>query len=111
MRFHFVSNLCQMLFLNNKLILKMLNLLTKIIYMTRIIYLFAIIILTSVCSCKKKSGCNDSTALNFDSSAQLNDGSCLYGPKVLTGNGNVIFYKSPLSGLDTINVQIDGDVK
>ena len=79
--------------------------------MKKVIYLVIIVSLTFIYSCKKKSGCNDSTALNFDSSAQLNDGSCVYGPKIKTGNGQVIFYKSPLSGLDTINVQLNGVMK
>ena len=83
----------------------------KTIIMKKIIYVLLLTLTVTIYSCKKKSGCNDSTALNFDSSAQLNDGSCTYGPDVLTGNGNVIFYKSPLSGFDTINIQIGGDVK
>ena len=49
-------------------------------------------------SCKKDEGCTDSTATNFDSEAEVDDGSCLYGQSetlqvpdtysFVDGNGN-----------------------
>ena len=79
--------------------------------MKKNIYLLILIIASLLYSCKKKSGCNDSTAINFGTNADLNDGSCIYGPKVKTGNGDIVFYKSPLGGIDTVNVQIGGILK
>ena len=43
----------------------------------RFIY-FIIIIAFSLASCKKNEGCTDSAAINFDSGANRDDGSCQY---------------------------------
>lgn len=36
-------------------------------------------------SCSDKKGCTDSTATNFDADADENDGSCVYGNEVISG--------------------------
>ena len=47
--------------------------------------------------CKKKTGCTDSSATNFDSSAQKDDGSCVY-------KGNVVFWNDVASSLGIVTV-------
>lgn len=39
---------------------------------------------TAFTACKKKEGCTDNTATNYDASAEKNDGSCVYGDKNAT---------------------------
>mgnify|MGYP000616020394 CR=1 FL=1 len=55
--------------------------------------LFAIMLLFIISSCKKEEeiieGCNDSTAMNFQSSATSNDGSCIYAYQVAMGIWNI----------------------
>ncbi len=51
--------------------------------MNRLLTIFGLLLLISC----KKEGCTDDTALNFNSKANKDDGSCLYGP-TLTINGS-----------------------
>ena len=56
-----------------------------------------IICITAATSCKKETGCTDSSALNFKSSAEKDDGSCTY-------KGSVTFWNLTSSGLGTVVV-------
>ena len=52
---------------------------------TLLVFVFSLIVLFSQCD-KQKQGCSDSSACNYDSSAEINDGSCI-------NKGKVIFWK------------------
>ena len=71
---------------------KMKNQLQKI-GMTALIILAVLV----VNGCKKKTGCTDSSATNFDGSAQKDDGSCTY-------KGNVVFWNDVASSLGIVTV-------
>jgi len=55
--------------------------------------LFAIVILFVISSCKKEEeiieGCTDSAAMNFQSTATSNDGSCMYAYDMAIGIWNI----------------------
>ena len=40
--------------------------------------ILSLLLLLLASSCKKQEGCTDSTAINYDVSAERDDGSCLY---------------------------------
>ena len=50
-------------------------------------------------SCAKKEGCTDPTALNYDSSAEDDNGTCTY-------KGSAIFWNDVASGLGNVAVQM-----
>ncbi len=58
-----------------------------------IILLLATIVLSS-CKGKATKGCTDSTALNYDKTASIDDGSCTYTKRTVGENygGGIIFY-------------------
>jgi hypothetical protein len=55
--------------------------------------LFAIMLLFIISSCKKEEeiieGCNDSSAMNFQSAATSNDGSCIFAYDIAQGVWNI----------------------
>ena len=88
--------------------------------------LFAIVILFVISSCKKEEeiieGCTDSAAMNFQSTATSNDGSCMYAYDMAIGIWNIDpdceEYTIPIVGTtialndqmpETIDVQGNGD--
>ena len=88
--------------------------------------LFAIMLLFIISSCKKEEeiieGCTDSAAMNFQSTATSNDGSCMYAYDLAIGIWNIEpdceEYTIPIVGTtialndqmpETIDVQGNGD--
>jgi hypothetical protein len=67
----------------------------------RKIILVSIVGLTFVFGCKKKEGCTDSTALNYDSNAEKDDHTCNY-------NGQVTFWTRTDSITNNVEVTING---
>jgi hypothetical protein len=59
-----------------------------------------LITITSLLSCSKKEGCTDSTATNFDSSAEKDNSSCIY-------KGNAVFWTNVNFG-ENIEVTVNG---
>ncbi len=57
--------------------------------MKKQIVILGLITIVSFFGCSKKKGCTDSAATNFDSSAEKDDGSCVYTP-VPTSSGIVL---------------------
>ncbi len=55
---------------------------------------------TTFVGCKKETGCTDSSATNFKSSAEKDDGSCTY-------KGSVTFWNLTTSGLDEVDVYVN----
>ncbi len=67
--------------------------------MKKIAYVIALLLSFSIItsSCKKKQGCTDATAINFDASAEQNNNSCIY-------KGNVTFWNDVASSLGYVTV-------
>lgn len=62
------------------------------------IFFVLVVCLVSFSSCKKKEGCTDSSALNFDNTADKDDGSCTY-------KGSITFWTASSSfGVITVNL-------
>lgn len=60
----------------------------------------ALLFILSITSCTKKQGCTDVDAINYDASAEENDGSCEY-------DGMAVFWKQSGDGLGTIVIVMD----
>ena len=56
---------------------------------------------TLITNCKKEEGCTDSSAYNYNSKAEKNDGTCAY-------KGSVTFWNLTTSSLDEVDVYING---
>ena len=68
---------------------------------TKNLLLVAIVLLgITTMSCKKETGCTDSTATNFKSSAEKDDGSCTY-------KGNATFWNLNTSSLGNVDVYVN----
>ncbi len=67
----------------------------------KILFLAIVLLGMTVVSCKKETGCTDSSATNFKSSAEKDDGSCTY-------KGSVTFWNLTTSALGLVDVFVGG---
>ena len=86
-------------------------------YYPRIIFITIIIISLSISSCKKEEeiieGCTDSSAMNYNSSATSNNGSCVYAYDIAQGLWFFDFTCDSVSGgisIDLIKVFLPNSV-
>ncbi len=64
-------------------------------------YLFYLLYFFILCISCKKDGCTDVNAINYDSSADRNDGSCEFPPEIKIGQffqGGIVFYLDSSGG-------------
>lgn len=78
---------------------------------TIFILLLTSVMLVYASSCRKKEGCTDPTALNYDSKAKKDDGSCKYPTTPATQEPNIHIH-SPVEHAeyhlgDTVHIEIE----
>lgn len=64
-----------------------------------LIIIFSVLI--GATGCMNERGCTNASAINFNSSANIDNGSCLYV-------GSVTFWNAPYSGLGIVDVYVGG---
>ncbi len=63
------------------------------------LFLIALVALCSACS--KQNGCTNENAINYDPSAEVDDGTCQY-------NGSIVFWNHVDDGLCEVAISVDG---
>lgn len=74
----------------------------------RITSLFTFAILFILVSCKKKEGCTDLDATNYDESAKIDDKSCVYKGSLVLWYKSGVFTGLASTGVTNLNVYVNG---
>lgn len=68
--------------------------------MKKLLFIASVLLGITITSCKKETGCTDSSATNFKTNAEKDDGSCTY-------KGSYVFWTQSLSAPYSVNVYIN----
>jgi hypothetical protein len=67
------------------------------------------LIITTLVSCEKPKGCTDKDSVNYDSEAQIDDGSCRYEGKVVFWWDGDLTTDFQNAGASTVKIYVNGE--